>query len=67
MEDVEAAKRRAASNNGVFPHTSLQADAACGHAEVKDLATRAYLFAAFVACVAYAIWYFALSNLGSTR
>ena len=44
-----------------FSHTSLQADAACGHAEVKDLATRARLFAAFVVCVAYAIWCFALS------
>ena len=48
-------------------HTSLQADAACGHAEVKNLASGARLFAAFVACVAYAIWYFALSNLGSAR
>ena len=48
-------------------HASLQADAACDHADVKDLATRARLFAAFVACVTYAIWYFALSNLGATR
>jgi hypothetical protein len=50
-----------------FPHAGLQADAACGHDEVKALATRARLFAAFVACVAYAIWYFAVSSLGSTR